>query len=387
MSKGQGLAIGVLSLFYLLRTFDPGTASAGPIEELKPGYWYEVPNSRIRDVLPNPIPPGATGPASVIVAWNSGAYDTKRDRLIVWGGGHGDYGGNEIYTFDINTLRWSRIWGPSPNIPPPPDSCGETYSDGNPVSRHTYDGLEYLPNVDRFWTHGGSLYCGGGWGTRATWHFDFGGLRWTRRADHPNDSDLGKVSTYDPTTGRVLVDGAGSSYSRLYEYDPVANAWIQRGLGAIGNYHQTATFDWKRKLFVRIGGGEVDVYDLSQSGLVQPRRVSTTGDTTMVNTAYPGITYDPVSDKIVAWHGGATVFTLNLDTWNWQRVSPAPTNTVIPTQAPWQGTYKRWRYVPSKNAFIGVNSIDENVWIYKLSGDSAPVDSVPPAAPTNLRVF
>jgi hypothetical protein len=38
-----------------------------------------------------------------MAAWGGGAHDTKRDRLIVWGGGHGDYGGNELYAFDVNT--------------------------------------------------------------------------------------------------------------------------------------------------------------------------------------------------------------------------------------------------------------------------------------------
>jgi hypothetical protein len=138
---------------------------------------------------------------------------------------------------------------------------------------------------------------------------------------------------------------------------------------------------------VRIGDGEVDVYDLKQSGLVRPTRVSTTGDTAMVNVAYPGFAYDPVSDRFVAWHGGASVFTLDPETWNWRRVSPAATNSVIPTQAPPQGTFKRWRYVPSKNVFIVVNSIDENVYIYRLSsGGVGPAPAKAPSAPGNLTV-
>ena len=30
------------------------------------------------------------------------------------------------------------------------------------------------------------------------------------------------------------------------------------------------------------------------------------------------------------------------------------------------GTYGRWRYVPSKNVFIVVTSVDKNVFVYRL---------------------
>jgi hypothetical protein len=372
-----------LSFLALFMAASGKTALGGPIDDLKPGHWYMVPNSNLSAVTPNPTPPGYYGPAAVTDAWSGGAYDTKRDRLIIWGGGHGDYAGNEVYVFDINALRWSRIWGPTPNVPFP-GGCDETYSDGNPVSRHTYDGLEYLPNVDRFISNDGSLYqCG--WSTRGTWMFDFDNLQWTRRADRPEAAELGPVSAYDSVTGRFLVDGAGSR--PLYEYDPQTNIWTRRGASPMGNYQQVGAFDSKRRLLVRIGDGEVNVYDLKQSGLVTPQRVTTTGATAMVNATYIGFEYDPVSDRFVAWHGGADVYLLNPDTWVWTRITPASTNTVIPTAAPHQGTFGRFRYIPSKNAFITFNSIYGNVYVYKLSsggGTPSPSDTTAPTAPTNL---
>ncbi|MBN1377797.1 MAG: hypothetical protein JXA04_01025, partial [Gammaproteobacteria bacterium] len=62
---------------------------------LQPGQWYEVPNSKLQNHFPGNPPPGYTGPQSVMAAWSGGAYDSSRDRLIVWGGGHEDYAGNE----------------------------------------------------------------------------------------------------------------------------------------------------------------------------------------------------------------------------------------------------------------------------------------------------
>lgn len=77
-----------------------------------------------------------------------GAY---LDALFVWGdhlcnfgGGHGDYGGNEVYGFgplnslsvDPNWKRWT-----NPTIPAPIDTARD--SSGNPVSRHDYDQIGY----------------------------------------------------------------------------------------------------------------------------------------------------------------------------------------------------------------------------------------------------
>lgn len=355
----------------------------GPIEDLKPGEWYEVPNSHLRDVLPNPIPPG-NGPESIIAAWNSGAYDAKRDKLVVFGGGHNDYGGNEIYVFDINSLRWSRIWGPSPNIPATQGPCNETYSDGNPASRHTYDGLEYLPNVDKFLAHGGSLYCGSGSASSGTWLFDFNTLKWTRKTNIPTCAQLEMVSAYDPVTGHVFVNGPASC-NELLEYDPIANTWTERGESA--GYRKVAAIDSKRRKMVVIGEGTADAYPLKKTGIIPRQRLNTKGANEILNANYPGFEYDPVSDKFVAWNGGAHVYTLNMDTLVWTKVTPVSTNKVIPTPPTESGTYGRFRYIPSKNAFIVVNHIDENVYIYKLSiGGRDRLPTLPPSPPTGAVV-
>ena len=66
-------------------------AAAHPLDSLPPGHWYEVPNSKLTSVNPCPdvfCPPGTI--TAVMKAWSGGAFDTTRDRLLVWGGGHRD---------------------------------------------------------------------------------------------------------------------------------------------------------------------------------------------------------------------------------------------------------------------------------------------------------
>jgi len=139
-----------------------GSSAAGPIEDLPAGHWYEVPNARLRNVLPDPPPPG--------------------NRTAISGPGAA-----------APTIPSETRGGP----------CRETYSDDNPASRHTYGGVQYLPNIDRSWNSGGSLWCGSGGASAGIWTFDFQALRWERRAHFPGYAELEHVSAYGPVSGRV----------------------------------------------------------------------------------------------------------------------------------------------------------------------------------------
>jgi hypothetical protein len=359
--------------FIFLMNLISVSASGGPIDNLQPGAWYEVPNSKIRDVLPNPLPPGTTGPAAVVSAWSGAAYDTARDCYIVTGGGHGDYAGNELYSLCLNTLQWQRIWGPTPNasIPPVTQGGSETYLNGDPASVHTYGGLQYLPNVDRLWRFSGSLWGGSGGFGKIGWFFDFASSSWQQRAAGIYAFGTIPYSAYDTVTGHVFVH----RYNRFEEYDPTNDTWSTRGSYGPGTTPSaSAVIDPVRRKFLLIGSGAVQQYDLNlaTSNLTA---ITTTGDTAPLNAAYPGVEYDPVSDRIVAWIGGADVYALNMNTLVWTKISPAATNNVIPTAPPGTGTHGRWRYIPSKNAFIVVNSIDQNAYVYKLS----PLPATPPS--------
>src|SRR5262249_6894573 len=126
--------------------------------------WFAIPNTKIRSVCP-PDNFGGSGYAftsnceAVIDAWNGGVFDTSRNRFIIWGGGHHDYSGNEIYSLDMNTWALSRVTNPAI---PVATACPESLAGGTqPNSRHTYGGIQYLPNVDKMFVFGGGLAtCG-----------------------------------------------------------------------------------------------------------------------------------------------------------------------------------------------------------------------------------
>src|SRR5262249_3302424 len=101
--------------------------------------WYSIPNTALRSVCP-PSNFGGSGYdfayycMYVTLAWNSGVFDTKRNRLIVWGGGHGDYAGNEVYSVDLNRLTVQRLT--DPGLPIDLSACSETVAGNQPCSRH-----------------------------------------------------------------------------------------------------------------------------------------------------------------------------------------------------------------------------------------------------------
>jgi len=263
----------------------------------------------------------------------------------------------------VNSLSWARIWGPSANIPG--SGTWEAYPDGNPGARHTYDGQTYIPSVDKFFVSNGSLSWTG-YGGSGTWLFNSANSTWQRASDTPEE-DLSPTAVYDPVTQHIFHQ----TNHIFSEYDPVANTYTQRGTIGAGRYtNPTGAIDPVRRLFVTVGSGKVSVWDLNTWQYSQP---ATTGGSSVVNNSAPGFKYDPVRHTFIGWVGGATVYELDPSTWAWTARSPAPTNTVIPTNAPAQGTFSRFQYIPSKNAYIAVNSVDEDVYVYKLSsGTPAP---------------
>ncbi len=386
--------IGAMLGFILLAwsASDARKAPANALDTLQPGHWYEVPNSRLNALDPCPARncswSGVEGVSAVMDDWSGGAFDTQRDRLIVWGGGHGGYAGNEIYVFDLNTLAWQRLTNPSA----PPGVDVAYAPDGGPTSRHTYNYLQYLPApVDRFCTFGGAgFYQSGQTGTRNVDAFDFAGLRWEtqRFASVPAYNIIGAVTAVDPSTGRLWMHGCHSSW--LSDFDPAANRWTAHGdqfSGTYLDYYKTADIDPTRRRMLAVGRNEVWSWDIGATGNIPGVPLTTIGATEILTANSPGFVYAPVLDRFVAWKGGADIYTLNMATLAWTRVAPAATNTVIPTAPNMNGTFGRFRYSPARNALVVVNGVNQNVYVYKLAagGSPPPTDTQPPSVPTNLQ--
>ena len=109
-------------------------------------------------------PNGQGSPDAILRAWASVAWDSNRNQLIVWGGGHQNYANNDVYLWNGETGQWQRGSLPSaieqPNVAGLAANYWQTV-DGplvTPISAHTYDNNGYLPNADRFFTPGGAAF-------------------------------------------------------------------------------------------------------------------------------------------------------------------------------------------------------------------------------------
>lgn len=325
------------------------------IANLQAGEWLELPNTKIRSVVPNPRPRG--DPRSLTLAWSGGTVDTARNRLLLWGGGHADYWGNEIYALDLGTLTVQRLTNPSPVAGT--STCSSALSDNTPTSRHTYGGLTYVAHLDRFHASNGSLApCG--WGNKDAWHFDFSTGTWSLATNKSPVVDFGVMAVYDAATKLVYI----KDQNNFFSYSPETN--VHTKLNATRqyvDYHLMAAIDTKRRKFVMIGDG-VQVIDLN-TGLAQVTKLTTTNAPELVTSKRsPGVAYDPVADRIVAWHGGSDVYALNMDTLVWTQVAKTPGPTAA---APYQGTFGRWGYVPQYGVFALINDIDQNAWVFRLA--------------------
>jgi hypothetical protein len=344
----------VLSLFIVACAF------AGPIEDLKPGEWCEVPDSRLESVAASEkdFPWLSGGIYGITACWAGGAFDSQRDRLYVGpGGGHAGYNGNEIYAFDLNDLKWHRLNDPDPVIP------GTEYTDLNkaPFAMHTYDGVEYIPPpVDRY-------IVIGGWGTPRTYALD---------PDHPNKWEVyadhgtgrtGDICAFDPVGGMLWLS-TPSTAGKLSQYEPISHQWtLRRRDSPDATYYETADVDWRRRLLVSCGHGKVKTWHLAPTPeKVEYLEVATTGGDVIVKSSSPGFCYVPLLDKFVAWQNGTDVYTLDMDSKKWTRHEAATTNKVTPGPADQWGTFGRFRYVASKSVFVVYNHVKQNVFIYRL---------------------
>ena len=110
-------------------------------------------------------------PASIVNAWASMAWDSNQGQLMLWGGGHASYMGNEMHLWNGATGAWSRGSLPSALTGPItlPDSYGIpdnrhyfVTDNAAPQSSHTYDNNVYLRQNNMFMTFGGASFNSGG---------------------------------------------------------------------------------------------------------------------------------------------------------------------------------------------------------------------------------
>ena len=419
----------------------PSMATGGPIEDLPPGHWLEVPNSYLNGVAPcgdgrnqgdNPtcdpskgdIPSdfwssiqGVLGVNGVIQSWSGGVVDTLRNRLVVWGGGHRDYGGNEIYAFELDRIGsgdnpWVRLTDPTPY----PNRCddstqcqlqlnnGDNIGDRScltsdadtfdaPISRHTYGGMTYIPSMDSMFVLGGAKHCeAGGCGASEPWMFNFTDGRWHKLAPTGNTP---RTSCEDNTVYDVVgnkVYHHSSEWSEM-TIDPSADTYTINNTDDFGSARtgkKTMLMVQSRRVILQFGQGEAHYMDLNEAN-PEFKTMNISGGGAIIGDSNPGLAFDTASGLVFGWSGGSSIYSLALpddlsSAVSWVQHSTAgdtpPSTSDVDNIS--GGMYGRFQYVPNLNVFVVATEADKNVFIYRHTADGAS-DIEPPSKPLGIN--
>lgn len=123
--------------------------AANPLYPLKPPWQYTANGT------------ATSGQTTVMDAWCGGTFGEDTGNFWVFGGGHADYGGNEVYVANMyaDTPTWERINNPSTDMAVSPTHY-MLHNDGQTRTVHSYNNLHEI-NGELFCT-GGSLFDQGG---------------------------------------------------------------------------------------------------------------------------------------------------------------------------------------------------------------------------------
>lgn len=353
---------------------------------------------------------GFASTSGITEEWAGGSLDTDDEMMIVWGGGHQGYWGNEIYGFKLATLQWSRLSVPSDitGYNTATDSREKYPSDGMPVSSHTYDGQTYVPSLGLF----SITQCGQADGGCSGESFKvlpstldptlFN--KWVALPTfNPSAPAIDVMAHWDSVSNAIY---ATSNSNALYKLaSPFSGTWNVQGTGndQTLSFHQTGAIQPGSVMAVTGGnsdnvGAGLRVWSLSTGNI---SHIGWLGDSTIPNANAPGFAWNLQAGKFIGWAGGSTLYLLDPATWTYAAHTPAVANTVTPacTDAPacsggqaLNGTFGRFQYDAAHNVALLVNSTLDTTYGYKPdfcgSGSPSPDGSVmiPPSPCTLIDV-
>ena len=344
--------------------------------------WYQIPGTSLSSLCPaySDIQ-GSTGCGAVASAWGSALVDTNRNRLILHGGGHVDYYGNEIYAIDFNNLT-----GGNPATVLVKDAShgvaidaavvasAEAFPDGTPNSRHDYNGWIYLPITDEYFLYGGGLSNLGSF-TDGNWVYSPASGNWTHLTPgtHPATAVNGSIpaNAYNSADGCLYMEETNLGNFWQYCRDSANNGknWtlLTGSLGAAEPCESddySATVDPSDGLWVCAGSGEIGTVKLA-SPYTPTKDATASGcnGNSIVAASAPGLAWDPIQKVAVLWAGGNSVLEYNPVAHTCTTVTFSGGN---PNPQASGGTFGRFAYMPGLGGFVLFNAMNQNAYFLRL---------------------
>lgn len=324
----------------------------------------------------------ASGPSSVLDAWNGAAFDEKSLLIYFMGGGHTDYGGNEIYEFDLKNGSWARLTNPSPlsffvQTPDEDDvsstKCWVPDLRKVPGASHTYDGLQFSKKTGTVflladYPADGSCFNSGRDHLKGdprllsevSGIFEFNPSRhktrnsltpltW-RRLTTPDDLNLDYPRSLELPDGTMMI---GNS-KNLYSFNPSSgiigkHLLEEEDLGdGLAEYHP-------KGLIISLHHDTLVINDLKTkvSKMIDAPHERLHGKSLAVDNR----------GKVFSWDGRERILMFNMNNpelkwilYDWTGAGPPSGN---------KNVYSKWQYLAAHDVFIGLSYHTTGVWIYK----------------------
>lgn len=353
----------------------------------------------------------AYGDLDGIMAWSGGSFATNlgtRGSLLVWGGGHSDHFGNEVYAFDVALGTWSRLTDHSTG------GCNlvtSQHPDGRPCTNHTYDNNTFSPLTGEMFKLGSSSdWDQGGAGTGFIDAFNPVTRTWRRGGrlatftDGAISSGEAAHSTWDShnnvlwwLSGNRYHNAAGNSTNNLQKIDPTTATTIGSYTGIFSNGDGALAFSPELKSLVFLENKPfvpvpLRVWDVT-TGTPVRYNPSVTNAPAEGYIGRCGFDWDPIAQKGAAYCGDTDLKVLTPSaTWaasktgSWVWTTPAVgSGSAVPSDGVGTvGQYGRFAYVPALCGFIYSSGIGNPVYAYRLVGGAGtgcggtpPVDPLP----------
>jgi hypothetical protein len=340
------------------------------VNALALGQWYEIPNTSISSVDPNP--PGAhgvEGPTAKVDDWTSFVLDTRTSKFYsVAGGGHAGYGGNEVDALELEHENpfWVQVLAPTPAAQA--TGCSKYYADGRPTSRHQYYGAQLDAFSNRIMLFGGSWFCDNGTPLLPTidsWNINGDYNPAGTHADMPTAFRFYDTNwTLDPNTGDVYA-----VFSRqIGRWNRSTNTFTadlgSSGPGAL--QHGASAFDTSRGRIFYLGGdnGNQHLYTLASNTF---STVTLTGPnvSNVQNLGDFGMSYIPALDAFFVRNraAGGTIYRIDASTF---QVTTFVTTGGASIPATLNGPFNKFSYVPRLRGAILVPTYSGNAWFLRI---------------------
>ena len=341
--------------------------------------WREITGSAMADSPPSVNPGRASGVIGAIIdAWNNLSIDTRSSRVwSLYNGGHDDTHENGARYLDLalDSPVWVEVLASNAAADFTIPCNAAYYSNGRPVSRHSYYGQQFIESRNRAMCFGVGAGSTAGNAFLKVEGYDCNATG-TSGIDPPGTyPDLPSFGTdmaccKNPTTGDVYVFAYNNA---VYKWTNATNTWSSAHVGfPPDTQYASAAYDTSRNVIFLTNA--VGAWTFNPATGAFTSRTLTGSYTAQVGTIQGALAYVPETDKFYmrvksgnAAEGGANIYVIDPSTWATSLLGTTG-GTGIPVGFGTLGggaPYGRLLYVPVYSGLVWIPRYSSNAWFLR----------------------